>query len=614
MFWVILSLGAINALIPLLIILILIIAAAGSTRGYSIFSLFGFATLAGIGTGGKASVRGKTSLNILMFLTHMKGFVPLKATAQKIITRSVNRNLAANVLAGASIGGAAAGSISRAGSAAAGAISRAGIATRATMATTARAGVKGFATTFPRTGNAISSAGKTISNVSGKVSERTKAAASSKTGKFAKEGLKLLPFLAFAPALLPVYAVVKYRKYHLGEHPTLVIGKGHLSKAQREKIEEESRRRFPDLRQENARREYIKEEAAKERAKGKLIELKGPQTKIKDKLPKDDKKDEGERLKEEIERRRKSMDVEKWRNAKELGVNVWAMANPATMVLENTVLAPAKDAFSRASSGTKEMWRKDLTKEYTGRNPGKSPDEIKKMVDDEVERRAENNRMGYTRGAALFKVFGAAGGAPSQAWIESKRREIERQQQKATSAVSEEERIEAVRRASQLEDEITKAQRSISMSVKRFREEMEVDNSKYTQKFETRYGEHSMAGLGEMRREGSLSWLEYRRAFREVHKQAFEEQYHSIHDIVYSGGKRGTGQLPGSKKGILGVVDASYAATVRAMESAGKEESAYYHFLKSKLGEWSFKYRPVAYEKGKKLMEGEGLREAADLT
>ncbi len=63
---IILSLGAINALIPLLIVLILIVAAAGSTRGYSIFNFFGLATLAGINPGGKASMVGKSGLSQLM--------------------------------------------------------------------------------------------------------------------------------------------------------------------------------------------------------------------------------------------------------------------------------------------------------------------------------------------------------------------------------------------------------------------------------------------------------------------------------------------------------------------------------------------------------------------
>lgn len=66
MLWIILSFGAIDALVPLLIILILIAAAAGITRGYSIFKMFGISTLAGIsglGLAGKGSLAGKTAFS-----------------------------------------------------------------------------------------------------------------------------------------------------------------------------------------------------------------------------------------------------------------------------------------------------------------------------------------------------------------------------------------------------------------------------------------------------------------------------------------------------------------------------------------------------------------------
>ncbi len=55
-----LSLGAINAMIPILVILILLVASAGLNRGYSLFNFFGLSTLAGINPGGKASIAGKT--------------------------------------------------------------------------------------------------------------------------------------------------------------------------------------------------------------------------------------------------------------------------------------------------------------------------------------------------------------------------------------------------------------------------------------------------------------------------------------------------------------------------------------------------------------------------
>ncbi|MGC8628928.1 MAG: zinc ribbon domain-containing protein [Candidatus Micrarchaeia archaeon] len=46
---VLLSFGAVNALIPIIIIVILILAAAGLTRGYDLFAAFGIGTLIGIG-------------------------------------------------------------------------------------------------------------------------------------------------------------------------------------------------------------------------------------------------------------------------------------------------------------------------------------------------------------------------------------------------------------------------------------------------------------------------------------------------------------------------------------------------------------------------------------
>ena len=56
---IVLSLGDIDALIPIIIILILIAAAGGLTRGFDIFSLFGLGTLAGIGLGSKGSMAAR---------------------------------------------------------------------------------------------------------------------------------------------------------------------------------------------------------------------------------------------------------------------------------------------------------------------------------------------------------------------------------------------------------------------------------------------------------------------------------------------------------------------------------------------------------------------------
>ncbi|MDE1827851.1 MAG: hypothetical protein KGH65_01685 [Candidatus Micrarchaeota archaeon] len=54
-----LSIGAINALVPVIVILILIAAAAGLTRGSDIFRLFGVSTLLGIRTG-RGTLSGKS--------------------------------------------------------------------------------------------------------------------------------------------------------------------------------------------------------------------------------------------------------------------------------------------------------------------------------------------------------------------------------------------------------------------------------------------------------------------------------------------------------------------------------------------------------------------------
>lgn len=80
---VILSIGAINALVPIIIIIVLIAAAAGATRGFSLFNVFGIATLLG-GTGsvGGAS-RGSAARTGFTLRTYLD---PGKAGAQ-LITR-----------------------------------------------------------------------------------------------------------------------------------------------------------------------------------------------------------------------------------------------------------------------------------------------------------------------------------------------------------------------------------------------------------------------------------------------------------------------------------------------------------------------------------------------
>jgi hypothetical protein len=58
---VMLSFGYIDALIPLLIIIVLIAAAAGLIRKWEVFELFGIEVLAGLGGGGKGSLAKKTA-------------------------------------------------------------------------------------------------------------------------------------------------------------------------------------------------------------------------------------------------------------------------------------------------------------------------------------------------------------------------------------------------------------------------------------------------------------------------------------------------------------------------------------------------------------------------
>ncbi|MEM3781900.1 MAG: hypothetical protein QXT43_03000, partial [Candidatus Micrarchaeaceae archaeon] len=58
---VMLSFGAVNALIPIMIIIILIAAAAGLMRGYDLFAIFGIGTLVGAGAmTKKGSILGRS--------------------------------------------------------------------------------------------------------------------------------------------------------------------------------------------------------------------------------------------------------------------------------------------------------------------------------------------------------------------------------------------------------------------------------------------------------------------------------------------------------------------------------------------------------------------------
>lgn len=75
---VLLSIGAVDALIPLMIIIVLIVAAAGASRGYSIFNIFGIATLAGVGAG-RGSIQGRSALGRYFIVANPVGV--LRATS-----------------------------------------------------------------------------------------------------------------------------------------------------------------------------------------------------------------------------------------------------------------------------------------------------------------------------------------------------------------------------------------------------------------------------------------------------------------------------------------------------------------------------------------------------
>jgi len=88
---IILSIGAINAFIPLIIILILIVAAAGLMRGYNIFALFGIGVL--LGGAGKATLAGKNAAikteGVRAGLITRKKAQALKAYTQKRAIKGV---------------------------------------------------------------------------------------------------------------------------------------------------------------------------------------------------------------------------------------------------------------------------------------------------------------------------------------------------------------------------------------------------------------------------------------------------------------------------------------------------------------------------------------------
>ncbi len=90
---IILSVGAINALIPVLIILFFIGAAAGIARGWSLFNVFGIGTIAGLGGGqGKGTLANKTFKKDFLGYTQK----PLKKTKRNVGVNENKKNEALN--------------------------------------------------------------------------------------------------------------------------------------------------------------------------------------------------------------------------------------------------------------------------------------------------------------------------------------------------------------------------------------------------------------------------------------------------------------------------------------------------------------------------------------
>jgi len=99
---VLLSFGAVNSLIPLLIIIILIAAAAGLTRGYNLFAIFGIGTLVGAASAAKkGSVVGRNPYRAVaakpssLFMPKAKSRNKLKAEREE---RKKNKETAKRVV------------------------------------------------------------------------------------------------------------------------------------------------------------------------------------------------------------------------------------------------------------------------------------------------------------------------------------------------------------------------------------------------------------------------------------------------------------------------------------------------------------------------------------
>ncbi len=100
---ILLSLGAINGLIPIIIILILLVAAAGLNRGYSLFNFFGITTFSAINPAGKASLAGKNAF-VLPLLGHHAGELMVGSRLRAAKGRSKSAKFTGKTLIGAAGG------------------------------------------------------------------------------------------------------------------------------------------------------------------------------------------------------------------------------------------------------------------------------------------------------------------------------------------------------------------------------------------------------------------------------------------------------------------------------------------------------------------------------
>ncbi|MGC8572304.1 MAG: hypothetical protein ACP5LH_03445 [Candidatus Micrarchaeia archaeon] len=84
-----LSLGAINAFIPLIIILILIVAAAGLMRGYDLFAILGLSTL--LVGGPRGTLAGKNVAKVATFNKTDDIIIKYAKTTKKIVNKNIKK-------------------------------------------------------------------------------------------------------------------------------------------------------------------------------------------------------------------------------------------------------------------------------------------------------------------------------------------------------------------------------------------------------------------------------------------------------------------------------------------------------------------------------------------